>query len=64
MPKLRLIKVIVHPIFVVDDGENLTEFENGPSEIPAADWPGFPERLKQDIAEAEKQLRADPPKGK
>lgn len=55
-PKLRLVKVIVHPIFVVDDGETLEEFRNAPSEIPASEWPGFPDRLKRDIAEAEKQL--------
>lgn len=56
MAKLRLVKVIVHPIFVVDDGETLREFQNGPSDVPAADWPGFPEKLARDIAEVEKQL--------
>lgn len=59
MKKLRLVKVIVHPIFVLDDGENITEFENQPSVIPASEWPDFPERLKRDIAEAEAQLNAD-----
>lgn len=56
MKTLRLVKVIVHPIFVVDDGETLTEFANTASEIPAADWPDFPGRLLRDIAEAEAKL--------
>jgi hypothetical protein len=58
-PKLRLVKVIVHPIFVVDDGETLREFPNGPTEIPASEWDRFPEKLKSDIAEVEAQLAAD-----
>lgn len=61
MKKLRLVKVIVHPIFVVDDGEQLTEFENTASTIPAVEWPDFPARLQADIAEAEAQLNAEAP---
>ena len=57
--RLRLVKVVVHPILVVDDGETLTEFRNQPSEVPAAQWPQFPERLKRDIAEAEAQINAE-----
>ena len=54
--RLRLIKVIVHPIFVVDDGTSLAEFPNSPSEIPAAEWPDFPARLAADIAATEQAL--------
>lgn len=56
MKKLRLIKVLVHPIFVVDDGESLTEFPNTPSEVPASEWDAFPGKLKADTAEAEKAI--------
>lgn len=54
--RLRLVKVIVHPIFVVDDGYSLSEFQNTASEIPASEWDGFPAKLKADVAEAERQL--------
>jgi hypothetical protein len=59
MKRLRLVKVVVHPIFVVDDGESLSEFPNAATEIPAAEWPDFPARLERDIAEAEAQLNAE-----
>lgn len=59
MKRLRLVKVIVHPIFVVDDGETISEFENRPSAIPASEWDAFPEKLKADIAEVESQLNAE-----
>jgi hypothetical protein len=59
MNRLRLVKVIVHPILVLDDGENLTPFDNSPSEIPASEWPTFHERLQADIAAAEEQINAE-----
>lgn len=61
MRKLRLLKVLVHPIFVVDDGETLDEFPNQPSEIPAAEWDEFPARLRADVAEAEQRLNDPQP---
>lgn len=39
--KLRLLKVIVQPVFVLDDGETLTEQAGQPVEVSAADWPTF-----------------------
>jgi hypothetical protein len=52
MKKLRLVKVVVHPVFLVDDGENLIPLENylrdsegNPAnltaEILAKDWPTY-----------------------
>lgn len=41
MNKLRLLKVIVQPVFVVDDGAELTEHAVGPVTVPAADWPTY-----------------------
>lgn len=41
MSKLRLIKVLVQPVFMIDDGENLTEVEHAAVEIPASEWPTY-----------------------
>lgn len=41
MTKLRLLKVLVQPVFVADDGETLTEIPTQPVEVPAAEWPSF-----------------------
>ena len=41
MPKLRLVKVLVQPVFVLDDGETITEIEHGSIAIPAAEWPTY-----------------------
>ena len=42
MATLRLLKVIVQPIFVLDDGETLTEQAAQPLEVSAGEWPSFP----------------------
>lgn len=57
--RLRVVRVIVHPIFVIDDGESLADFENTPTTIPASEWDSFPARLREDIAEVERRLNAD-----
>jgi hypothetical protein len=41
MRKLRLLKVIVQPVFVVDDGEQLVEQTAEPVVVSPADWPTF-----------------------
>lgn len=41
MSKLRLLKVIVQPVFVVDDGETLTEHPAQPVTVAPADWPTY-----------------------
>lgn len=41
MSKLRLLKVIVQPVFVVDDGESLREEPIQPVTVSPADWPTF-----------------------
>lgn len=40
-PQLRLLKVVVQPVYVLDDGETLTEQPAQPATIPAKDWPSF-----------------------
>jgi hypothetical protein len=41
MTRIRLLKVIVQPIFVVDDGERLIEQVAEPVTVSPADWPTF-----------------------
>ena len=42
MSRLRLLKVIVQPVFAVDDGEALTETAAEPVVVSPADWPTYP----------------------
>ncbi|MEA2552425.1 MAG: hypothetical protein QOJ65_601 [Fimbriimonadaceae bacterium] len=40
--RLRLLKVIVQPIFVIDENqEALSELDVRPIEVSAQDWPAF-----------------------
>jgi hypothetical protein len=41
MSKLRLLKVIVQPVFVVDDGKELTETAAEPIVVQPNDWPTY-----------------------
>lgn len=62
MAKLRLVKVLVQPVFVLDDGENVTELEHPAVAIPAAEWPAYSsERFPREVKEWEKQLNAETP---
>lgn len=54
-PRLRLLKVIVQPVFVVDDGETLVERPSQPVAVSPEDWPTYPTTTF--VAEME-QLRA------
>jgi len=50
--RLRLVKVLVQPVFVLDDGENVTEIDHQPIVIPAAEWPTYSnERFPHETAE-------------
>jgi hypothetical protein len=55
LPKLRLLKLIIQPVFVVDDGEGLTELTAEPVVVAAQDWPDYPRKGFQDSFE---KLRA------
>ncbi len=63
MATLRLLKVIVQPIFVLDDGEHLTEQAAQPLEVSSEEWPTFPtgrfaesfEALRRQVERAEAQ---------
>lgn len=57
--KLRLVKVIVQPVFVLDDGENVSEVENSIVAIPAAEWPTYSsERFPREVAEWQARIDA------
>ncbi len=57
MNKLRLVKVVVQPVFVLDDGENITEIEHHPTVIPAAEWQTYSsERFPREVKAWQEQL--------
>lgn len=65
MAKLRLIKVIVQPVFVLDDGENVTEVEHGAIAIPASEWPAYSgERFPREVEAWQAQIDAEAPSTK
>ena len=60
MGRLRLVKVLVQPFFVDDDGETLTEHVANPVEVAAKDWPTFAtDKFPAGVAELEAQLNAE-----
>lgn len=42
MLRIRLLKVVCQAVFVIDDGEHLTEQVAQPVSVPAEDWPSYP----------------------
>lgn len=57
MIKLRLLKVIVQPIFVIDDGETLTEKIMEPIIVDSLEWPTFADnRFVQGVKYLSEQL--------
>jgi hypothetical protein len=57
--KLRLVKVVVQPIVLLDDGENMVEVEHPPTVIPAGEWPTYSsERFPREFAEWQAKLDA------
>ena len=62
MSRLRLIKVMVQPVFVLDDGEMISEVEHQPTVIPASEWPTYSiERFPREVAEWQARIDADTP---
>lgn len=57
--RLRLVKILVQPVFVLDDGETLTEQIAQPREFPAAQWPEpAVTQIEQGIAQVQAQVEA------
>lgn len=59
MKKLRLLRVVVQPVFVIDDGETLVEETGQPTSVPAAQWPEAPARLETERVEHERTLQEE-----
>ena len=58
--KVRLLKVVVQPVFVLDDGEELTEVQHPATAIPAVEWPTYSsERFPREVAEWQENLDAE-----
>jgi hypothetical protein len=59
MSQLRLVKVHVQPVFVLDDGENISEIEHPAVTIPAAEWGSYSaERFPAEVRAWQDQLDA------
>lgn len=54
--KLRLVKVIIQPIFVEDDGENLAERTVQPVHVSASEWESYPQKMAEEIKRTEAEL--------
>jgi len=58
--KLRLVEVHVQPVFMLDDGENLTRVEHPATVIPAAEWPTYSsQRFPREVADWQARLDAE-----
>lgn len=56
-PKLRLIKVLVQPVLVLDDGKTIEEVDHPAIVIPADEWPTYSsERFPREIEEWQARL--------
>lgn len=58
-PKVRLVKVLVQPVFVLDHGTHIEEINHPTVVIPAAEWPTYSsERFPAEIDAWQKQIDA------
>lgn len=60
--RLRLLKVICQPVFVIDDGETLIEQAAEPVVVSAADWPTYAGGAFAEAVTALRQLVEGTPK--
>jgi len=57
MPELRLVKVIVQPVFILDHGTHVSELEHPPVVIPAEEWPTYSgERFPREVREWQERI--------
>jgi hypothetical protein len=62
MTRVRLLKVMVQPVVVIDDGDTLTEHVVAPVVVPAAEWDAFVDHGFTDgLAELEQRVSAPQP---
>jgi hypothetical protein len=57
--RVRLLKVIVQPVFLLDDGQSITEVPVEEHVIPAREWPTYSsERFPLEVTRWQAQLDA------
>lgn len=61
MSKLRVLKVLVQPVLILDDGaDDLREIVEDVKVIPAADWEKYSgEQFPRELADAQARLDAE-----
>lgn len=57
--KLRLVKVMVQPIIVLDDGETLSEKTVQPIQVSASEWESYPQKMAEELKRTEAELNAE-----
>lgn len=59
--RVRVVQYVVHPVLVVDDGDNLDPLQVEPITVPAAGWAAFIDGgLDHALAELQEGLNAEP----
>ena len=58
-PRLRLLKMIVQPVYVLDDGETLTERPGEPFALPPSEVATFPDVWAERFAALREQVEAE-----
>jgi hypothetical protein len=57
VPELRLLKVVVQPVVVIDDGVNLQEYAVDPITVNPTEWASYPAgRFQEQLKELQDQL--------
>lgn len=60
MPKLRLVQVLVQPVFMLDHGDRLEPLDHQPVAIPGDEWPTYSgERFPREVAAWQAQIDAE-----
>lgn len=59
MAQIRLLKMIIQPVFVMDDGTTLEEQPGEPFTIREADIATFPETWAASFAQLREQMEPD-----
>jgi hypothetical protein len=58
--RIRLVKVVVQPVFVIDHGDHLEEVEHPATVIPAEEWPTYSsERFPREVAAWQERLNQE-----
>jgi hypothetical protein len=58
-PKVRLLKLVIQPTYVVDDGEHLREVPVQPIQVDSRGWDDFKEKGLGEVEDQVRQQLAD-----